>query len=440
LLRCFRLVDWDQTIPLAHGLLKVLEAAPQWIKKIRHYFVDEYQDFNRAEQALIQLIAANAESTVIVGDDDQSVYSRRGGSPEGMRALYENHEGDRVSLTKCRRCKQNLVNPANTFQASMSEHSRPMVAAYAGGQVLCYRFKSSKAEVAFLTEYFLTRIAEIPEQPKPKDGIVCLFPTHRVLDCYFDMLFSKVPCVQRNVSVPSNRLWLERVLQLITRSHQRFLERLLLNDYVQLKPRHHQMIIGRILERDLAPSEACASLLSDGSLRGKAADAARAFCDTCDAIASHDPARIAAVISATLDIKDIVLIEQLQKLIGVDDDSARDDLIATICDTLLPDTAAPLENPKAVLFLTMHGSKGLTKKTVVIPGLEEAWLPGNAAGNALSQRQRLFYVAITRATDNLLLTLPHNRGRNDSLNFQIPGRGEQSRFIASAGLAASYHD
>jgi len=233
LLRSFRSVDWDQTIPLALELVSDPDSRPQWMKKIRHYFVDEYQDFNRAEQTLIGLIAADSDSTVIVGDDDQSVYSQRGGSPEGMRVLYENPEYDPVSLIKCRRCKENLVVPANTFQAIMSEHPRPMVAAYGGGQVVCYRFKSSKAEVAFLTDYLLSHLEE---------ALACLFPSHRVLENYYEMLSPKVPCVQRNVSAQANRLWLDRLLQLVKKPQQRFLQRLLLNDYVELKPRHRRMI------------------------------------------------------------------------------------------------------------------------------------------------------------------------------------------------------
>jgi len=118
----------------------------------------------------------------------------------------------------------------------------------------------------------------------------------------------------------------------------------------------------------------------------------------------------------------------------------QDASIALVCDALLPDTAAPPLDPRAVLFLTMHGSKGLTKKTVVLPGLEQAWLPGSANGENLAERQRLFYVAITRATDRLLITFPRTRGRNDSLNFDAPGRGQASIFIANAGLQCLYHE
>jgi superfamily I DNA/RNA helicase len=86
----------------------------------------------------------------------------------------------------------------------------------------------------------------------------------------------------------------------------------------------------------------------------------------------------------------------------------------------------------------MHGSKGLTKRIVVIPGLEEACLPGEAAGDELAEKRRLFFVALSRATDRVLLTFPHNRGGNDSLNFDMPGRGTASPFIAQAGLAAVF--
>lgn len=99
-----------------------------------------------------------------------------------------------------------------------------------------------------------------------------------------------------------------------------------------------------------------------------------------------------------------------------------DDLLATISDVLLPDTASQPEDPRAILFLTMHGSKGLTKRTVVIPGLEEAPLPGEATGTELAEKMRLFFVALSRSTDRLLLTFPHNRGGNDSLNFEMVGR------------------
>jgi DNA helicase-2/ATP-dependent DNA helicase PcrA len=88
----------------------------------------------------------------------------------------------------------------------------------------------------------------------------------------------------------------------------------------------------------------------------------------------------------------------------------------------------------------MHSSKGLTKHTVVMPGLEDAWLPGNAADEALQERMRLFYVALTRATDRVLITYPQTRSPGDPLNFPFPGRGEVSRFVPASRIRTQFHE
>jgi DNA helicase-2/ATP-dependent DNA helicase PcrA len=438
-LRCYRLVDWDQTIPTAHSLLLAIDELPEWIAKIRHYFVDEYQDFNLAEQAVIESLANHAESLVVVGDDDQSLYSGRGGSPDGIRDLYADPQYDRVSLTKCYRCPATVVARTNTFQAAMGGTPRPMVPSKAGGEVLSYRFKSSKAEVAFLASYLQARIAELPAEPKSKDGIVCLFPSRRVLDAYFDMLSPSLPCVRRKSAVFPTRSLLVLILQLLLRPGQRYLERLLLRQYGDLKPRHRKMIVDRIMERDISPSAACRTLVEDGSLSGAATAGANSFAALCTAVVEGDLPFVAQFLSTALGVTVEDSIAQLKQLEGANDADS-DDLVTTICDVLLPNTASQPEDPRAVLFLTMHGSKGLTKRTVVIPGLEEAHLPGEATGSALKERMRLFFVALSRSTDRLLLTFPHNRGGNDSLNFEMVGRGVASRFIAQAGIPTAYHD
>jgi superfamily I DNA/RNA helicase len=85
----------------------------------------------------------------------------------------------------------------------------------------------------------------------------------------------------------------------------------------------------------------------------------------------------------------------------------------------------------------MHGSKGLTKKTVVLPGLEDAWLPGSNDDN-FAEKQRLFYVAITRATDEVLITVPRSRARGDPLHYDAPGRNEVSRFVTDSEITVQY--
>lgn len=439
LLRVYRLIDWDQTIPMARDLLGRLPAQPAWISRVEHFLVDEYQDFNRAEQAFIALLSRTAKSMTIVGDDDQSLYSGRGGSPGGLRELYNSEDCDRVSLLRCRRCKSRIVRAANTFLTAMRPDPRKMLPLEDGGQVSCFRFKSTKAEIAYLAKFLSACIDRLPENPQPKDGIICLFPRWLVLNFYFDQLSPHVPCSKRKPTAHALRSWLRRALELVCRPSQRFLERLILEEYSAIKPRHRKQMVNLALQRDISPADALEILIADGKLTGVAKCEASAFCEFCYALTSQDPALIAEQLSGPLNIDVHPLrqcLEAFSQSLGEPD---QEEAIGRLSDELIPDSAQPPEDPCAILFLTMHGSKGLTKNTVVMPGLEAAWLPGNAKDSALEEKRRLFYVALTRATDRVLITYPTRRARHDPLNYCTPGRGRACSFIRKCGLACYYH-
>jgi len=200
LLHAYRLLDWDQTIPMAHNLYNRLHERPNWISQIEHFLVDEYQDFNRAEQGFITTLSANVKTVVIVGDDDQSLWSSRGGSPDGLRKLFVSEECDQISLRKCYRCKSRIVEAANAFLIAMRPDPRSMTPVKNGGEILCYRFKSTKAEIDYLKTFLSRCVNELPENPKQEDGIVCLFPPTpkgKALDFYFDQLSPYIPCSKR---------------------------------------------------------------------------------------------------------------------------------------------------------------------------------------------------------------------------------------------------
>ncbi|MFH1446567.1 MAG: ATP-dependent helicase [Chloroflexota bacterium] len=440
LLRAYRLVDWDQTIPMAHDLLVGMQEQPKWISQIEHYLIDEYQDFNRAEQKLIDTLSATAKSMVIVGDDDQSLYRDRGGSPEGLRELWLNNEHDRVSLLLSRRCKSEIVKAANTFLTAMRVNPRLLIPFEVGGEVLCFRFKSSKAEIEYLAKYLSKCIDELPENPTPKDGTMCLFPSWRALNVYFDRLSSLVPCVRRKPISCDLRLWLQRVLELVCHPGQRFLERLILEEYRDVKPRHKREMVKIMLQQDISPAEALDVLIANEVLTGLAASQATGFCEFCQALASQNPGLISEQISERLGIDVQQINQHLETFLQCLDETKQEEAISLLCDGLIPDSACSLEDPKSILFLTMHGSKGLTKNTIVMPGLEKAWLPGEAKDSDLEEKRRLFYVALTRATDHVLLTYPKHRARGDKLNYKTPGRGQVSSFVVIAGIGCSYHD
>lgn len=75
-----------------------------------HLLVDEYQDINQAEYKLIQVLAAQAESLFVVGDDDQSIYGWRGADPRIIRHFSNDFQNGRIEiLEQSHRCSGHIL-------------------------------------------------------------------------------------------------------------------------------------------------------------------------------------------------------------------------------------------------------------------------------------------------------------------------------------------
>lgn len=105
-----------EVIPQLYGYLRDNPAARER-GEFLHVLVDEYQDLNRAEQGVVDLLADNAE-VCIVGDDDQSIYSFKHAHPDGIRDWLASRPGaDDLAIDECRRCPARVVEMARHFIA-----------------------------------------------------------------------------------------------------------------------------------------------------------------------------------------------------------------------------------------------------------------------------------------------------------------------------------
>ncbi len=439
LARSYRLVDWDQAIPLAYSLYDSAQEYPKWINELRHFLIDEYQDFNTCEQKFIMRIARNVDSMVIVGDDCQSIYRSRGGSPIGILDLFYSGDYNKVTLQRNRRNYSNILKYINSFLLLIRKDASPMFPYHNGGEISCYKFKSSKSEIEFLIDYLNNHLSELPAEPKSKDGIVCLFPTKKGMKFYFDAMRDHIPCYIQGTQNIEDREWLSILMQLYCHPYQRFIERLLLNTITTIKPRHKKTIVRTVLDNDISPTDAVRVNLESGYFTGDSINGANEFLELCERFSSKDIDSITDYLSNIIDLDT----EEIRLLLEYFDrkfeDSNQDYSISDLCDCLLPDTALPSEDIHSVKFLTMHSSKGLTKRVVVMPGLEDSWLPGSSTGPQLAERARLFYVALSRAMKHVLITYPLSRAKGDPLNFTVSGRKEVSRFVTDINLHDIYH-
>lgn len=103
-----------EAIPQLYEYLHSNPTAPER-REFEHILVDEFQDLNRAEQGVIQLLSDQAH-VCIVGDDDQSIYSFKHAHPEGIRDwVTTNSNADDLELAECRRCPTTVVHMANSL-------------------------------------------------------------------------------------------------------------------------------------------------------------------------------------------------------------------------------------------------------------------------------------------------------------------------------------
>jgi superfamily I DNA/RNA helicase len=143
-----------EIIPYVYRYLRDNPAAPERAL-YDHVLVDEYQDLNRAEQAVIDLLSGEA-NLCIVGDDDQSLYSFKFAHPAGIREFPATHKGtDDHAVLECRRCPTRIVQMANALiRHNVDRDSRQLTARQANGvgRVEVFQFESLDHEAVGIAE------------------------------------------------------------------------------------------------------------------------------------------------------------------------------------------------------------------------------------------------------------------------------------------------
>ena len=98
---------------LVYQLKKVLEQREDFKLEspIDHLLVDEYQDLNRCDLAVVQYIETKGVELFIAGDDDQSIYEFREAHPEGIRRFLNDYPSSQgLELEICKRCDEDILD------------------------------------------------------------------------------------------------------------------------------------------------------------------------------------------------------------------------------------------------------------------------------------------------------------------------------------------
>ncbi len=455
LLRACNSVDFDDLIGLPVKILQENDAIRErWRAKVRHLLVDEYQDTNAAQYALVRALVDRFGALTAVGDDDQSIYSWRGARPENLNALQVDYPNLKVvKLEQNYRSSRRILRVANTLISNnphvfekrlwsdlgLGEELR--VAACSHGQDeadwvaadLMTRHYSRGVEYGdFAILYrsnFQARLFEkaLREKqiPYTLSGGSSFFDKTEIKDllAYFRLLvnpdddtaFLRVINTPRREIGPSTLQALgeyarQRGGTLFSSCHDLGLESTL--------PARAATRLRRFAD--------FITLAADNATRGDLMTVLRGLVDDIDYDAwleaqAESPARLER---SRQDVQE--LFDWIERL-SVDDEQRERELSDIIGQLSLHDMLSRQDDDsesRDVQMMTLHAAKGLEFPHVYMVGMEEELLPhhNSADDDGIEEERRLAYVGITRARRTLTFTRTRARSRFGETSAVDPSR------------------
>ncbi len=159
-LRQARLLDFDDMLVYCYELLSERpDVLKLWQNKFQYILIDEFQDINKIQYDIIRMLAAPQNNMFIVGDDDQSIYRFRGAKPEIMLKFPEDYpQSKKIVLDKNYRSTSQIVESANRLIRHNENRFNKSVSAVrgAGQEIVIREFMTLKEENQMLADEILT--------------------------------------------------------------------------------------------------------------------------------------------------------------------------------------------------------------------------------------------------------------------------------------------
>jgi DNA helicase II / ATP-dependent DNA helicase PcrA len=171
LLKC---ISFNSMISQCVAFIKVNPAyAKDKIGDLDLLLVDEFQDFNPDEQQLVMLTSALAGETIILGDDDQSIYGFKDADPDGIINLYKDGSIEKIPHENiCYRCPDAVVEFCiRLLQQNKNRIEKEWKKSEKNGKLIIEQFLKQEQ----CDNYIAKRVKEI-KQSEPDASILILSP------------------------------------------------------------------------------------------------------------------------------------------------------------------------------------------------------------------------------------------------------------------------
>jgi superfamily I DNA/RNA helicase len=414
-LRFHRVMLVGELVPIT---LDYLRSHPESAdrRSFEHILVDEYQDLNRADQAVIEELASESTLTV-VGDDNQSIYSFRFAHPEGILEFPSHHSGTRMeTLVECRRCAENVVLIANKFidpgNSNPSRHLKTQ-SRCAEGEVMLLKWQTPDEEAEGTRKIIAAFLKR--KSPQAPGDILVLVPrkslgTNLRAELTANFISSQTVYNEDLLEIEQVRARL-MVLQLLVDPEDRAALRYLLGvGETAALLRGYSKLRDECLKLNTSPAELLQNLLSNRSRFSNVREIVeryRVLGQELDALRSKDGQEFVDV-WLPAGVKEL---ESLRALVtdSINPNSPKEQMLQDI-KALLTQSEVPTSSA-SVRIMTLHKAKGLSAHTVFVLGFVDGLIPTIKRGTfgagkeaLLAEQRRLFYMALTRAKYRVVLS------------------------------------
>ncbi len=423
-LREYDAMDFDDLIGRYVQLLEEHEDVREEIHgRFQHLLIDEYQDTNRAQYALIKALAGSRGNIVAVGDEDQSIYRFRGADINNILNFEHDFPGAKIiKLEQNYRSTGNILDAATGVVAHnvARKGKRLFTEGGSGEPVRVVTCSSDREEAQFVVD----KISNMRAQMRLTDFAV-LFRTNAQ-------------------SRPFEEELLRANMPYTVVGGVKFYERAEIKDvmsFLRLSVRPHDTpSIERVINvpsrgigdttlkalNDAAAEPQYASLWAviEGDLPFLPPRASKAVREFREIV--HDLQRATAhplpdfleyvlvrtgyrrMLQESRDVQDESRLQNLEELLNSAREFAEQTPGASLADyldsvSLIADVDR-YEPDKGVTLMTLHAAKGLEFRVVFLAGMEEGILPHSQSLDAnedMEEERRLCYVGMTRAREQL---------------------------------------
>ena len=423
-------LDFDDLIMYTIQLFnRVPEVLEYYQNKFQYIHVDEYQDTNKAQYTLVQLLANKFQNICVVGDSDQSIYGWRGADIKNILSFEEDYpNAQTIYLERNYRSTKTILTAANEVIRNNSERKPKALWTdnTSGGKIQYYEATTERDEA----EYVIRQILKKKQEGYNNQDIAILYRTNaqsRVLEETF--LKSNIPYTMVGGTKFYDRKEIKDILsylRLVSNSNDDIsFERIINIPKRGIGPSSVQKIAQYASINNLSYFDALGEVDFIGLSKKVTQEGADFYEMMNNFMQQQEFLSITELVEQILDksgyrkmleneqtLESQSRLENIDEFLSVPRDYEKNtpveeqSLMNFLTDLSLVADVDDADLEAGVTLMTMHSAKGLEFKIVFIVGMEESIFPHfrslqSGEEHEMEEERRIAYVAITRAEEQL---------------------------------------